>query len=141
MRDYIVTSKHIHLLVKDTGANVIAESMQLIRNTEALSNRSSRSTASLRSRRFGIRLPVLSGFADLQDFHTACRQWVEQGLENGLAIRDDRWLEAIAVGSRPFVEKVKGELGLKATYREMELTRSAKRLKLTDSNSPLKVRL
>jgi hypothetical protein len=28
--DYIVTSNHIHLLVKDTGANVIAESMQLI---------------------------------------------------------------------------------------------------------------
>jgi hypothetical protein len=29
--DYIVTSNHIHLLVTDTGANVIAESMQLIR--------------------------------------------------------------------------------------------------------------
>jgi putative transposase len=27
---YIVTSNHIHLLIKDTGANVIAESMQLI---------------------------------------------------------------------------------------------------------------
>ena len=65
------------------------------------------------------------------------------GLENGLAIRDDRWSEAIAVGSRPLVEKIKGELGVKATYREeqMKLTRSAKRLKLTDSNSPLKVRL
>src|SRR5258706_12343102 len=28
--DYIVTSNHIHLLVKDRGSNVIAESMQLI---------------------------------------------------------------------------------------------------------------
>src|SRR5919109_5181227 len=28
--NYVVTSNHIHLLVKDTGANVIAESMQLI---------------------------------------------------------------------------------------------------------------
>jgi putative transposase len=28
--DYMVTSNHIHLLVKDTGANVIAESIQLI---------------------------------------------------------------------------------------------------------------
>jgi len=28
--DYIVTSNHIHLLVKDTGLDVIAESMQLI---------------------------------------------------------------------------------------------------------------
>jgi putative transposase len=40
-------------------------------------------------------------------------------LENRLAIRDDRWSEAIAVGSRPFVEKVQGELGLKARYREV----------------------
>src|ERR1044071_9578053 len=28
--DYMVTSKHVHLLIKDTGSNVIAESMQLI---------------------------------------------------------------------------------------------------------------
>jgi putative transposase len=28
--DYIVTSNHVHLLVKDTGRNVIVESMQLI---------------------------------------------------------------------------------------------------------------
>ena len=28
--NYMVTSNHIHLLVKDTGPNVIAESMQLI---------------------------------------------------------------------------------------------------------------
>ena len=28
--DYIVTSNHVHLLVKDTGPNVIADSMQLI---------------------------------------------------------------------------------------------------------------
>lgn len=30
MLDYIVASNHMHLLVKDTGPNVIAESMQLI---------------------------------------------------------------------------------------------------------------
>jgi putative transposase len=28
--DYIVTSNHVHLLVKDTGSNVIAKSIQLI---------------------------------------------------------------------------------------------------------------
>src|ERR1041384_772294 len=28
--DYIVTSNHVHLLIKDTGSNVIAENMQLI---------------------------------------------------------------------------------------------------------------
>jgi REP-associated tyrosine transposase len=28
--NYVVTYDHIHLVVKDTGANIIAESMQLI---------------------------------------------------------------------------------------------------------------
>jgi REP-associated tyrosine transposase len=28
--DYLMTSNHIHLLVKDTGSNVIAQSMQAI---------------------------------------------------------------------------------------------------------------
>jgi len=61
----------------------------------------------------------LSGFADLRDFQRTHRQWVEQGLENGLALRDGRWSEAIAVGSRSFVEKVKGELGSKAAHRDV----------------------
>jgi len=49
--DYMVTSNHIHLLVKDTGPDVIAKSMQLTK-TETRSKRSNRSIASLRSRRF-----------------------------------------------------------------------------------------
>ena len=28
--DYMITSNHVHLLIKDTGPNVIADSMQLI---------------------------------------------------------------------------------------------------------------
>jgi hypothetical protein len=117
--DYIVTSNHIHLLVKDTGATVIAESVQFIRIPQRVSIVPAVQPLRLRSRRFGLRLRVLSGFADLQEFQTAHRQSVEQGLATGLAIRDDRWSEAIAVGSRPLVEKVKGEIGLKATYREV----------------------
>ena len=60
----------------------------------------------------------MSGFSDPGDFQRAHREWVERGLENGLAVRDDRWLEAIAVGSRSFIEKVKSELGVRATHRE-----------------------
>jgi hypothetical protein len=44
---------------------------------------------------------------------------VEQGLENGLASCDDRWSEAIAVGSLTFVESVKNELGFEASHRDM----------------------
>ena len=54
--DYIVTSNHIHLLVKDTGEDVIAQSMQLISESEVRSNRSSRSIprseSGVRSKRF-----------------------------------------------------------------------------------------
>jgi putative transposase len=59
----------------------------------------------------------LGGFAAPRDFQTAHRQWIEEGLENGLAIRDDRWSESIAVGSRSFIEKVKDDLGVKAAHR------------------------
>ena len=37
-----------------------------------------------------------------------------------LAVRDARWSEAVAVGSLAFVEKIKGELGVKALHREVE---------------------
>ena len=61
----------------------------------------------------------LTGYADLRDLQTAHRQWVEQGLENGLVARDDSWSEAIAVGSLAFVENVKNQLGIKASHRDV----------------------
>ena len=50
-------------------------------------------------------VPIVPFFEDFQRAH---RQRVEQGLENGLASRDDRWSEAIAVGSLTFVERGSG---------------------------------
>jgi len=47
-------------------------------------------------------------------------QWVEEALEASWRRRDARWAEAIAVGSFAFVEKVKSELGVRATHREFE---------------------
>jgi hypothetical protein len=64
-------------------------------------------------------LTELSGIATVRDFQTAHRQWVEQGLENGLLMRDDRWSEAIAVGSLAFIDKVKTELGFRAAHRDI----------------------
>jgi hypothetical protein len=57
---------------------------------------------------------------NLEEFQRAHRQWVEQALQNGSALREDRWSEAIAVGSWAFVEKIKGDLGIKALHREVE---------------------
>jgi REP-associated tyrosine transposase len=170
----MITSNHVHLLIKDTGPNVIADSMQLIagRTAQEYNQRKDRQGAFWEDRyhataieadehlhrcliyidlnmvragvvshpvewshsgyreiqkppkRYAIIdlaiLSELSGFADVRDFQTAHRQWVEQTLESGRTVRDDRWSEAIAVGSLVFVESVKSELGRRAMHRGVE---------------------
>jgi putative transposase len=53
-------------------------------------------------------------------FSTSSSQWIEAALKRKVAVRDARWSEAVAVGSRDFVEKVRSELGIKALHRELE---------------------
>ncbi|HEU4342125.1 MAG TPA: transposase [Candidatus Binatia bacterium] len=172
--NYMVTSNHIHLLVKDSGRDVIAQSMQLIagRSAQEYNRRKGRQGAFWEDRyhataiqadehlhrclvyidlnmvragvvnhpaewkhsgyreiqqpprRYGIidfrELTALRGFADLGDFQRAHRQWVEQALDLGRTLREDRWSEAIAVGSLGFLESVKSELGTKAMHRGVE---------------------
>ena len=90
-------------------------------------------------------LSEVSGFADLRDFQRAHRQWVEQGLESGFAVRDDaglkrsRWAvwhllrtSRISSVSKPHIEML---------LRQMAVMRCANRRKLTDSNLSLKMRL
>jgi hypothetical protein len=47
------------------------------------------------------------------------RQCIEEALTRGTAVPDDRWSEAIAVGSLAFVEKVRSELGIKPIRRKV----------------------
>ena len=171
--NYAVTSNHIHLLVKDTGANVIAESMQLIagRTAQEYNQRKGKQGAFWEDRyhataiqtdeylhrclvyidlnmvragvvnhpgqwkesgfseiqeppkRYSIidlrALSELCGFGELADFQRAQRQWIEAALEGAPAARNDRWSEAIAVGSLAFVETVKNDLGVKASHRDV----------------------
>ena len=44
---------------------------------------------------------------------------VSEALTGEMAVREDRWSEAIAVGSLAFVDNVKSELGVKAMHREV----------------------
>lgn len=169
--NYMVTSNHIHLLVKDTGAGVIARSMQLIagRAAQEYNRRKGRQGAFWEDRyhataieadghlhrclvyvdlnmvRAGVvehpaqwvhsgyreiqeppehyavidlaAVSALCGFTEVAHFQRAHRQWVEAALTCEIAARDDRWSEAIAVGSRACVERVQLELGIKAKYR------------------------
>jgi hypothetical protein len=65
-------------------------------------------------------LSDLCGFGEVGEFRRAHREWFQNALKNGPTTRDDRWSESIAVGSLDFVEKVKSDLGMKATHREFE---------------------
>lgn len=65
-------------------------------------------------------LVALCGFSNLADLQQVHRQWIEAALQNGSAVREARWSEAVAGGSLAFVENVKAELGAKALHRELE---------------------
>ena len=168
-----ITCNHVHLLVRDTGRNVIANSMQLIagRTGQEYNRRKGRHGAFWEDRyhataisvdehlhrclvyidlnmvRAGVvkhpinwvysgfyeveQLPrryrlidlpallALCGFSNEAEFQQVRRQWVDQALQRTLPMRDARWTEALAVGSRTFVEKIKEELGYKALHREL----------------------
>ena len=171
--DFIVTSNHVHLLVKDTGEGVITRSMQLVasRVAQDYNRRKSRqgpfwedryhATAvdadenlqrcivyidlnMVRARvvahprawdaggyreiqapreRYAVidvaALSILCGFNHEAQFRKAHRLWIEGALGESTSTREANWSDAIAVGSKSFVEKVELELGIKAKYREV----------------------
>jgi putative transposase len=47
-------------------------------------------------------------------------QWIEAALANGRTDREPQWSEAVAVGRRSFVERVRTELGVRALHRCVE---------------------
>ena len=55
-------------------------------------------------------------YDDLKRFH---RKWVEEFLEEKKHVRDRKWTESIAVGSKQFIEKVKEKLGFRARGRKV----------------------
>jgi len=174
--NYVVTSNHVHLLVKDTEERAIARSLQPIagRTGQEFNQRKARQGAFWEDRyhataiegdehlhrcivyidlnmvRAGvvrhpaawahggyreihnpperyalIDLSELAGscvFASVAEFQRAHRHCVEQALKQDVLKRDERWSQALAVGSQAFVEKVKHELAMKARHRDAEET-------------------
>ena len=171
--NYMVTSNHVHLLVKGTGPDIIPQSMQLVagRTAQEFNHRKHRGGAFWEDRyhataietdnhlhrcmvyidlnmvragvvqhpdqwahggyreiqdpprRYAIinlaELSALSGFANISQFQQAHRGWVRAALTGGKAARDGRWSEALAVGSKTFVDQVKSELGITALHRSV----------------------
>ena len=168
----MITSNHVHLLIKDTGPNVIADSMQLIagRTAQEYNQRKDRQgafwedryhataieadehlhrclvyidlnmvraiDAEPSSRVGGERLSFNSGpskrytvmierdyrvvrVCGSERFSKSTPPMGRASAGKRLRSRDDRWSEAIAVGSLHFVERVKNDLGIKAMHREV----------------------
>ena len=71
-------------------------------------------------KRYGIidllELSSLCGFSEVAEFQQAHRRGVDDSLTRERMAREGRWSEAIAVDNLNFVEKVKSELGFKATH-------------------------
>jgi putative transposase len=61
----------------------------------------------------------LLGFSGQDEMTAAHRLWVEEALRRGRGSRESKWTDSIAVGSRSFVENVKGKLGIRCKGRKI----------------------
>ena len=59
------------------------------------------------------------GAIDPVQFRYDHKHWVEEAINNGKAIKEPTWSESIAVGSKEFIEEIKGKLGMKAIGRKV----------------------
>jgi len=170
--NYIVTSNHIHLLVKDTGLKVIPQSLQLIagRTAQQYNQRKKRKGAYWEDRyhataiesnehlfkclvyidlnmvragavkhpqdwvhsgyheiesppeRYSIididALKELGGFSTHEALQQAHLEWVNEELRIDQSQRQAYWSEAVAVGSKDYINKFQNELGVRAIGRK-----------------------
>ena len=65
-------------------------------------------------------LSELSGCASMAQLQKAHREWVDDALRAGIAARDERWSQSLAVGSQAYLDKIKAALGARATHRQIE---------------------
>ena len=65
------------------------------------------------------RLQGLLGAGTYEQLRSSHKGWVEEYLGDGEKARQEEWTDSIAVGSRPFIEKVKALLGYRAKGRDI----------------------
>ncbi len=83
------------------------------------------------------KVQLLIGSESYDQLKSSHRGWVEEYLRNGAEGRQDEWTGSIAVGNRPFVEKVKAVLGFRAKGRK--ITRSRKGYQVREAPARYKV--
>jgi putative transposase len=65
------------------------------------------------------RLQMLLGLDSYEEVKSCHKNWVDAYLRDGQPTRREGWTQSIAVGSRPYVERVKELLGFRAKGREV----------------------
>ena len=65
------------------------------------------------------RLMELLGFKNYDDLKEAHYKWVDSALQTDNGGKETKWTQSIAVGSKPFIEKMKDSLGFRAKGRKI----------------------
>jgi len=65
------------------------------------------------------RLMGLLGFENYDDLKDAHHKWVESAIQTDNRDKENKWTQSIAVGSKMFIEKMKGALGHRAKGRKI----------------------
>ncbi len=65
------------------------------------------------------RLMGLLGFENYEDLKDAHYKWVESANQTDNCDKENKWTQSIAVGSKTFIEKMKGTLGYRARGRKI----------------------
>jgi REP-associated tyrosine transposase len=80
-----------------------------------------------------FQLQGLLGASSYEQLKGSHKGWVVEYLTNGKKVREDEWTDSIAVGSRPFAEKVKALLGFRAKGRN--ITKRGERYQVREASA------
>ena len=64
-------------------------------------------------------LKFTEGFETYEQLKQAHLKWVDSAIQDENKGREAKWTQSIAVGSKPFIEKIKQALGFKAIGRKI----------------------
>ena len=61
----------------------------------------------------------LLGFENYEDLKGSFYKWVESAIQTENSDKETKWTQSIAVGSKTFIEKMKGALGYRVRGRKI----------------------
>lgn len=71
----------------------------------------------------------LLGIGSMDDLKKTHRNWVEESLQSRNQVREGKWTESIAVGSKKFAEETRENLGIRAAGRSVKGSNGAYELR------------